>query len=110
EAIDDNPAGEPTRRVLIGPFGPSEEQVFARGRWQTLRINRYDQRGNLTEWTTFDQEGTVTGRMMATLDENDMVTEQWVLRGPNNSFGSHTVHTYDRRTKFETFTSFEEDG
>jgi hypothetical protein len=109
ETIDENPGGEPTRRVLIGPFGPIEERLFAGGQWQTRQINHYDQRGNLTEWMTFDPEGRVAGNMMATFDENDMVTDQW-FRGPNNSFGFHTVHTYDRKTKFETFMSFEEDG
>lgn len=109
EAIEENQNGERTHRKLIGPFGPLEEQFFWAGGWRTTMINRYDQRGNLVEWTAFNPDGTVSSSMNATFDEAGMVTEQW-LRGPNHTFRHHIVHTYDRRTKFETYTSFQEDG
>lgn len=109
EVIDQNLKGEPTGRRLMGPFGPVEQQVLAAGVWRTLSISRYDERGNEIEWTAFDLDGTVTHSRNATYDEAGMVTEEW-LRGKNHEFRQHIVHTYDRRTKFETYTSFLEDG
>jgi len=108
EQIQQNEKGEPIRRVLVNPFGPTEEMNLVDGRWQTFQLNRYDSKGNLVESQTFDPGGALTVRRNMVYDDAGLVIEEWD-RGPDNSF-LHYVHTYDRRTKFETWTNFHEDG
>jgi len=109
EQVDENEKGEPWRRLLFGPFGPTEEQVLTDGHWHAHEIHRYDDKGNVVESLTFDADGSLLSRRETTFDEDGLAIEDW-LHGANNSFSWHMVHTYDRKSKFETFTSFHEDG
>ena len=108
EQIQENDKGEPIQRTLVSQFGPTEEMNLVNGRWQTFLLNRYDTKGNLVESQTFDPQGALTVRRNMVYDDEGLVIEEWD-RGPNSSF-LHFVHTYDRRTKFETWTNFHEDG
>jgi hypothetical protein len=109
EQVDENEKGEPWRRLLFGPFGPIEAQVLTDSHWSTRETHRYDNRGNVVESLTFDADGSLLSRRETTFDEDGLAIEDW-LHGRDNSFSWHTVHTYDRKSKFETFTSFHEDG
>jgi len=59
EQINENEKGEPGRRLLMGPFGPTEEQIFADRHWYTQEINRYDEKGNVIESLSFDPDGSI---------------------------------------------------
>lgn len=109
EQVDENQKGEPGRRVVFGSFGPTEVQLLTDGHWYTRESHRYDDRGNVVESLTFDADGSLLSRRETTFDEDGLAIEDW-LHGANNSFSWHTVHTYDRKSKFETYTSFHEDG
>jgi hypothetical protein len=107
EQVQENDKGQPVHRVLLNRFGPTEEMTFVDGHWQTALLNHYDTKGNVVESQTFDPQGALSTRRDMVYDDAGLVLEEWD-RGPETFL--HFVHTYDRRTKLETWTNFHEDG
>jgi hypothetical protein len=79
------------------------------GQLTSRRTYRYDEGGNVIEILTLDPDSAEVNRSTMTYDENGHVVEEWD-RGRNNSFELHFVHTYDPKTHFETWTTFNENG
>jgi hypothetical protein len=109
ERIDQNEKGQLTGRSVMGPFGSVEDTVYSDGQLESRRTYRYDDRGKIIEILAFDPNGAEVSRSTMTNDESGHVVEEWD-RGRNNSFELHFVHTYDPKTHFETWTTFNENG
>jgi len=109
ERIDQNEKGQLTGRSVMGPFGSVEDTVYSDGQLESRRTYRYDDRGKIIEILAFDPNGAEVSRSTMTYDESGHVVEEWD-RGRNNSFELHFVHTYDPKTHFETWTTFNENG
>lgn len=109
ERVMRNEKGEVTGRSVMGPFGAVEDLLYSDGQLESRRTYRYDDRGNIIETLTLDPNGAEDSRSTMSYDESGQVVEEWD-RGRNNSFGLHFVHTYDPKTHFETWTTFNENG
>jgi len=109
QQIMENEKGELDRRLVMGPFGKTEEEFYQRGLLQGRNTYRYDQDGNLIEWLTYNANGVQTASTTAAFDENGTVIEQFD-RGPNNTFLLHFTQSFDPETDVQTFTNFNEDG
>jgi hypothetical protein len=109
QQIMESEKGELDRRLVMGPFGKTEEEFYQRGLLQGRNTYRYDQDGNLIEWLTYNANGVQTASTTAAFDENGTVIEQFD-RGPNNTFLLHFTQSFDPETDVQTFTNFNEDG
>ena len=109
QQIMENEKGELDRRLVMGPFGKTEEEFYQHGLLQGTNTYRYDQDGNLIEWLTFNANGVQTASTTAAFDENGTVIEQFD-RGPNNTFRLHFTQSFDPETDVQIFTNFNEDG
>ena len=99
QQIMENEKGELDRRIMMGPFGKTEEEFYQRGLLQGRNTYRYDQDGNLIEWLTYNAEGVQTASTTAAFDENGTVTEQFD-RGPNNTSFSISPRALTRKPTF----------
>jgi hypothetical protein len=109
ERVDQNEKGQLTGRSVMGPFGSVEDTVYSDGQLASRRTYRYDDRGNVIEILALDPDGAEVSRSTMTYDDTGHVVEEWD-RGRNNSFELHFVHTYNPKSHFETFTTFNENG
>jgi hypothetical protein len=109
QQVMENEKGELDRRIMMGPFGKTEEEFYQHGSLHGRNTYRYDQDGNLIDWLTSNAEGVQTASTTAAFDENGTVTEQFD-RGPNNTFLLHFTQTFDPETDVQIFTNFNEDG
>jgi hypothetical protein len=109
QQIVENERGELDRRVMLGPFGRTEEEFYQHGALQSKNIYRYDESGNMIEWLTSDADGVQTASTTATFDQQGNVSEQFD-RGPEGGFLLHFTQSFDPDSDAQSFTNYNEDG
>jgi len=109
QQIVENEKGELNITATVGQFGKTEEEFYQHGVLQSTNKYRYDEKGNLIEWLTYDRDGGQTARTIATFDSNGTATEQFDY-GPQGKVLLHYTQSYDPETDMQKFTNFNEDG
>jgi len=99
--------GETSRQEWLGPFGPTSAILYQDGKLFWTQKFTYDPFGHLTEWLTYNADGSEKERVEKRYAEDGTLTDQAVWA----SGGQLTWHqTYDPRTDFGRFETFDATG
>ncbi len=106
---EDASTGEMYRHEYVGTFGDTEECWYLHGELQFRTINSYDEYGHKIYTLSLDGAGNQLGRAISSTDKDGNNTEEWDW-GKDGELRLHFLHTFDPKSNFEQFTSFDEFG
>jgi hypothetical protein len=108
EQIVENEKGEIVRQTMTGPFGPTEITTYRQTGPPFRNTFHYDENGQMTETSSIDPNGTLTGNSRFRRDAGGRIIEAWNF-AENNRFLSHYTDIDDPETDSRKYTEFNED-
>lgn len=105
----DPSTGETNRHEVVGPFGPTEQTSYQHGQLLSHTLIRYDEVGHILDSQTLDAAGNQISRMEVHVDKEGNNKEEWGW-GKEGELTLHFQQTFDPKTQFENFNSFNSFG
>lgn len=99
--------GELYRHDVIGPYGKTEQNLYADGKLRSRGTYAYDQFGNMTETRSLDAAGGSQGYTLAAFTKDRTLLNRSAYTKDNTL---SYEQTYDPETEIEHFTTYDELG